>query len=120
MLCSLSLAELHSLFPPFAIPLFPCVAHIVLLFWTQYIYPSPVLVKARQLWHVSSPLSLSVFWATVALPSISHDVLKSTCYILDIINKHLSVAARITTCAYCPSFTPGAFSILGALPSFYL
>ena len=46
--CSLLLAELHSLFPPFTIPSFPCIAHIVLSFWTQYIYPSPALVKARQ------------------------------------------------------------------------
>jgi len=111
---SLSPAE-HSL-----LICFPCVAHIVSSFQTQYIYPSPVLVNARQLWPVSSPLSLSVCWAAVALLPISHDTLRSTCYVPNIINEHPSAAARITTRTHCPSITPGTFSISGALLRFYL
>ena len=83
----------------------PRVAHIVSSFRTQYIYPSPALVNDRQLWPISPPLSLCVP-GNCGPSYISHNALRSTCYVLDIVNEHPPAAARITTRAHCPRSLP--------------
>jgi len=90
--CSLSPAE-HSL-----LICSPCIAHIVSSFWTQYIYPSPVLAKARQLWPPFLPFPFVCarqLWPFFLLlsrcPPTTHYAL----------NEHLRVAAGITTHVHC-------------------
>jgi len=83
--------------------------------------PFSLSLCARQLWPVSALLSLSVCQATVAhffpplslcVPgncgpsSISHDTLRSICYVLNIVNEHPSAAVRITTRAHRPRSLP--------------
>jgi len=72
----------------------PHIAHIVSSFRTQYIYPSPVLVKARQLWPPFLPFPFvcarqlwPFFLLLLQCPPTTH-------YALD---KHLCAAAGITT-----------------------
>jgi len=89
--CGLSPAE-HSL-----LIRSPCVAHIVSLFWTQYIYPSPVLAKARQLWPPFLPFPFVCarqLWPFFLLLS---QCPPTTHYTLD---KHSRMAVGITTHIY--------------------
>ena len=64
--------------------------------------PFSLSLCARQLWPVSSPPLSLCMPGNCGPSSISHDTLRSICYILDIVNEHPSMAVRITTRTHHP------------------
>jgi len=104
---------------PLAVLSFPCSVHCLVVSYSIYISkPSP---GERQATAAPFPsLFFCVCWATAALLlPCSHKPLRLACYAPDIVDECPHAAARITTCAHCTPFTPGAFLFSGAPLGFY-
>ena len=111
----LSLAELHSFrFPSrFSLVLSRSI-HCLSFSDSTYIYPSPALANARQLWPSFLLYCSRMFWATVApflaLSRLDIDPFATLLSLED----YPSAAARITTRAHRSPSTPQRVLVLGS------